>query len=430
MTPADFTLRDGIEIAATIGFGIARRALWSGERCTWFDAIPTLPTQNPATSTMAGPDVYGGTAGIGLFLAQAAARTGDPLLRRTARAALRQSAVRAQDHVGVAPHGFYGGAAGVGAALVLGGTELQDAEAIAAGRALLLDLPTDPAIADVSDVIGGVAGTVMALAVAASALGRDAALLGRANEFAERLIARGERDARGTMSWHTMDDKRANLTGFGHGTAGIGHALLLLHVLRAEPGLREAAAAAFAYEAASFDPREGNWPDYRVFPGQPSGPPGFMVAWCHGAPGIVRSRLFAEAQGGFAEAQGVFAEAHGGFDSAVGIAAGLGTTARYAEKWFRAPNVDYTACHGMFGLADTLLDGVRSGRTAYAATLSAIVTYATEHFHRGERAWPSGLISHEEIDGLMLGNAGIGHVYLRLADPSLGSVLAPAPLHS
>ncbi|MFZ0426157.1 MAG: lanthionine synthetase LanC family protein [Xanthobacteraceae bacterium] len=419
MTPADFTLRDGTEIAATIGFGIARRALWSGERCTWFDAIPTLPTQNPATSAMAGPDVYGGTSGIGWFLAQAAARTGDQLLRRTACAALRQSAARAQDHVGVAPHGFYGGAAGVGAALVLGGSELQDDEAIAAGRALLLDLPTDPAIADVSDVIGGLAGTVMALAVAASALDRDAALLARAGEFAERLIARGERDPRGTISWHTMDDQRANLTGFGHGAAGIAHALLLLNALTAEPALRDAAAAAFAYEAASFDPAEGNWPDYRTFPEQPPGPPQFMVAWCHGAPGIVRSRLFAEGQGSFAEV-----------DTAAEIGAGLGITARYAEMWLRAPNMDCTACHGMFGLADTLLDGVRSGRTGYAATLSSVVSYATEHFHRGERPWPSGLVTREEIDGLMLGNAGIGHVYLRLGDPSLGSLLAPAPLHS
>ena len=28
----------------------------------------------------------------------------------------------------------------------------------------------------------------------------------------------------------------------------------------------------------------------------------------------------------------------------------------------------------------------------------------------------------------MLGNAGIGHVYLRLADPRLPSLLAPSPL--
>jgi lantibiotic modifying enzyme len=92
------------------------------------------------------------------------------------------------------------------------------------------------------------------------------------------------------------------------------------------------------------------------------------------------------------------------------------------------PNADFTACHGVFGLLDTLLDGVRSGRDAHAATLNAVVAYATEQFHRGERPWPSGLMTHEEISGLMLGNAGIGHVYLRLGDPSLGSLLAPSPL--
>ena len=78
-------------------------------------------------------------------------------------------------------------------------------------------------------------------------------------------------------------------------------------------------------------------------------------------------------------------------------------------------------------LLDTLIDAVRSGRGAHAAVLAAVVGYATERFHRGENAWPSGLITHEEVSGLMLGNAGIGHLYLRLADPSLNSLLAPAP---
>ena len=55
------------------------------------------------------------------------------------------------------------------------------------------------------------------------------------------------------------------------------------------------------------------------------------------------------------------------------------------------------------------------------------MTLATERFHRGEKPWPSGLASQEEISGLMLGNAGIGHIYLRLADPSLPSLLAPVP---
>ena len=108
---------------------------------------------------------------------------------------------------------------------------------------------------------------------------------------------------------------------------------------------------ALAYEATTFDSAQANWPDYRLLPGQPPGPVGYAVAWCHGAPGIVRSRLFAEACGGF--------------EVAAEIEAGLGTTARYAEQWCRAPNAGlHRGCHGIFGLADTLLDGVRSGRRA------------------------------------------------------------------
>jgi lantibiotic modifying enzyme len=412
MTPV-IPPQEAIEVAATLGFGIARRALWCGDRATWFDAIPTMPAQNPATSTTSGCDLYGGTSGIGLFLAQAATRSGDGLLRRTARGALRQAAARAGAYAAAAPHGFYGGGAGVGCALVLAGSELGDAEAIDAGRALLLGVPADASVPDVTDIIGGIAGTMVSLALAADLLGGDAVLLARAGEFAERLLARGQRDARGTLSWHTLGDTRANLTGFAHGAAGIAHALLLLDALKPEPALRDAAAGAFAYEAATFDAAQANWPDYRLLPGQPPGPVGCAVAWCHGAPGIVRSRLFAEACGGF--------------EVAAEIEAGLGSTARYAGQWYRAPNADFTACHGMFGLADTLLDGVRSGRGAYAPLLAEIVAYATERFHRGERPWPSGLLSHEEINGLMLGNAGIGHVYLRLADPALRPLLAPVP---
>ena len=245
---------------------------------------------------------------------------------------------------------------------------------------------------------------------------RDGALLARAGEFAERLLARGERDARGTLSWHTLGDKRANLTGFAHGTAGIAHALLLLDALKPDPKLREAAAGAFAYEATTFDSTQANWPDYRLLPGQPPGPVGYPVAWCHGASGIVGSRLFAE---GLRRVRGR------GRDR--GRSRHHGALRRAMVP--RRPTRTSPLCHGIFGLIDMLLDGVRSGRDAHAAVLGQIVAYATERFHRGERAWPSGLLTHEEISGLMLGNAGIGHVYLRLGDPTLGSLLAPVPQH-
>jgi lantibiotic modifying enzyme len=408
---APIAASDAIDVAAVIGFGIARRALWSNDRCTWFEAVPTLPGQNPATSMMASADVYGGTAGIGWFLAQAAKLTGEPLLRRTALAALRQAAARAGEHAGVMPHGFYGGAAGIGAALMAAGRDLGSDEMMSAGRNLLLAIPLDATTNDVTDIIGGIAGTLTALVVGADAAGQDAALLAQACGCAERLIMRGERDAQGTISWRTLSDTRANLTGFAHGAAGIAYALLLLDARVPAPVLRATAAAAFAYEATTYDPAQGNWPDFRVLPGQPAGPLSCAVAWCHGATGIVRSRLFAEA--------------HGGFDVRREIDAGLATTARYAQQWFRVPNTDLTACHGIFGLVDTLLDGVRSGRDAHANVLQQIVNHSVEQCHRAERPWSSGLASREEISGLMLGNAGIGHIFLRLADAKLPPLLAP-----
>ena len=116
-----------LEVASAIGFGIARRAVRGGERCRWLDAIPVQPGQNPAVSVMCGVDVYGGTAGIAWFLAQLAMRCPDPLLTETARAALRQTAAGAAALAAKQPHGFYGGAAGAAAVLVLAGSELGDA---------------------------------------------------------------------------------------------------------------------------------------------------------------------------------------------------------------------------------------------------------------------------------------------------------------
>jgi lantibiotic biosynthesis protein len=407
----EITADAALDVAERIGYGIARRALWAGERCTWLDAIPVMPGMNPATSTTSGAEPYGGTSGIGLFLAQLAARVDEPLLKKTALGALRHASTRADTHERASPVGFYGGAAGIGACLVLAGRELADGASVDAGRALLMRVALEVEHPDATDVIGGTAGTVLALAVAARALGDDAALLARAREAAEKLLARGMRDARGTLSWSTMQDKRANLTGFAHGAAGIAHALLALHALAPDPVLHEAVVAAFAYERGTFDPAYANWPDFRVMPGQPAVAPSFAVAWCHGAVGIVRSRLFAEAAGSFAVADE--------------IDAALRTTAAQAEMWHRDPNADFTLCHGVFGMVDALLDGVRSGRTAYGPLAGAIVAAATDRYHRAELPWPSGLMSREQVDGLMLGTAGIGHVYLRIADPSLEPILAP-----
>jgi lantibiotic modifying enzyme len=394
-----------LEVAAQIGFGIARKAFWSGDRCTWLETVPVMPGQNPEVGALCGSDVYGGTAGIGWFLAEAAVRTGDALLRRTAAAALRQAAAR----VGTAPaHGFYGGRAGSGAALILAGAALGDAEPVAAGRAILEALPLAAEAPDQTDLISGLAGTVLALVLAARALA-DGPLTERAQAVAANLVAMAAARPGGALSWPTMPGTRADLVGFAHGTAGIAHALIALDAVAPDPAWRSAAVAAFAYEDGAYDPARG-WPDYRLLPGAPADQIFYPVAWCHGAAGIAQGRLAAAARG---------------FDVAASLDASLRATAAEAAGQQATAGIDFTLCHGLLGLADALLDASRAGRDEGAAALSGIVGRAISEFHHGEQPWPSGLLTREELSGLMLGNAGIGWLFLRLADPSLRSVLAP-----
>jgi lantibiotic biosynthesis protein len=396
-----------LDVAAGIGFDIARRAIWHEDRCTWFDTTPTVPGTTPPTSVTAGSDVYAGTAGIGLFLAQLAARADDVTLRRTARGALRQALRSAAN----APSalGFYGGAAGTGAAAVLAGRELGDDEPVERGRELLRTAALAGADPDANDLIGGTAGVLLALVVAGTALG-DERLLERAREAAAVLLALARHGAAGEVSWSTMRDRIADLTGFGHGSAGNAHALLALHAVSPDPALHAAVAGALAYEATTFSAEYGNWPDFRYF-GEGPRVAGYTNAWCHGAVGIVRARLFQEAHG---------------FDVAAETDAALRTVATQAEYLRADPAADATLCHGLFGAVDALLDGVRSGRAEYAPLVARCVHDSVERHHVGVQPWPSGLLTHEPIDGLMLGHAGIGHVFLRLADPSLRPVLAPA----
>ena len=404
---ADASAALALDVAATLGFGIARRALWSGDRCTWFDGVPVGPEQSQSTSANVGSDVYGGTAGIGLFLAQLVARADDPTLRRTARAALRQALVAA-GAPNASPLGFYAGKAGTAAAVVLGGAALGDDELVERGRAMLRDVALTPDDPDFSDLIGGVAGTLLALVVAADAL-RDDELLARAHEAARILIGLAHRNADGSLSWSTMKDKLADLTGFAHGSAGNAHALLALHAIAPDPAYAETVNGALAYERSTFSAEFANWPDYRWFG---SGPkvPNYGALWCHGAVGIVRNRLLAERLG---------------FDVAADVEIALRTTAAQAERLLADPASDTTLCHGLFGAVDALLDGVRAGRVEHALLIARCANAAAERHHFGELPWPSGLISREPIDGLMMGHAGVGHIFLRLADPALPSLLAP-----
>src|SRR5262249_7695644 len=93
-----------LEAAVKIGWALCRSAFWDHERrvCNWIGR-PTAEMSEyggPVTPTSAalGPDLYAGSAGVALFLAQLHAATGDPEFQRTALAGIARS-IRQLDRV-------------------------------------------------------------------------------------------------------------------------------------------------------------------------------------------------------------------------------------------------------------------------------------------------------------------------------------------
>ncbi|WP_157665388.1 type 2 lanthipeptide synthetase LanM family protein [Cyanobium sp. NIES-981] len=129
----------------------------------------------------------------------------------------------------------------------------------------------------VFDLMGGVAGLVGPLLQ----LREDCA-----TELAIRAGRHLIRSQNAEGGWPPAHEGRS-LLGFSHGTSGISAALAVLHHHLNLAGALEATERALNLETLNFCPALGNWPDLRL----PESTSRFMVAWCHGAPGVVLSRL-------------------------------------------------------------------------------------------------------------------------------------------
>jgi type 2 lantibiotic biosynthesis protein LanM len=371
-----------LDIAARIAARLCRDALWSRGRCNWTgDFLDDDAVEHRAL----GPDLYDGTSGIALFLSRIAAATGEPIFRLTADAALRQ----ALEKLPLPGCGLYSGGMGIHYAAAEMGREIDQ-------DALIRQAAPDRSELD---VIGGSAG---AIAVLLSLYRRmpAARLLETAIAHGDLLLAEASKEEIG-WSWKTMESPR-NLTGFSHGAAGIGWALAELYAATHEHRFRAAALEAFHYERSCWNPEERNWPDFREARTE------YPVLWCHGAAGIGFSRLRAWQILGDEE---LLAEARAALETVRGNIGSL---------------QNYSLCHGEMGNADLLIHASQVlNEEAWLASAQAVAEEGFERFERRRVPWPCGLPGANETPGLMLGLAGIGHFYLRLADPTTPTVLLP-----
>jgi lantibiotic modifying enzyme len=396
-----------LDAAAAIGRRIVRDAVWDDGRCNWVGAVMDPKDAWQARYRALEPNLYDGTAGVGLFLAELGALTGDAEFRRAALGAMRQAAARAPSH---RRDGFHVGSLGIAwavatAAALLDADELHE-------RARMLPAVAAPPPSGCPDVLLGAAGSAIARLALAEMLD-DAALVEDAVATGEELLSRASITRHG---WSWADPRRRyrhHLCGLSHGAGGIGWALLELFLATGDDRFRDGAEGAFAYERSWLHEDSGTWPDLR-FGGErrgkaPSAPPLTAGSWCYGEAGIAVVRLRA-----------IDVLGPGRYEGELGLA--LEATRRQVVAALPYEIEDLTLCHGAAGAAEALLCGAAAlgGRCDEAAELGSV---ALERFAATGARWPCGALG-ETSPALFRGLSGIGWWLLRLHDPTIPSPLS------
>lgn len=397
-----------LETASRIGARLCRDALWDGGRCNWLgDALEFVGNTQVVAHRTFGPDLYSGTSGVALFLARLFALTNERLYRITAEGALRQAWSKLNDAGLASRIGFYSGLTGVAYVSITLGEIFGNETCHAKGLELLQDLSQEDADHQGFDVILGSAGAIPALLEMHRRYGKDR-LLDSAIRHGEHLLNAARKSDIG-WSWSTLKTPTGqNPTGFSHGTAGIGWALLELSRATGQRKFAVAAEQAFRYEQHWFSREHQNWPDFRGRSNPPRGTKeaaDYAVAWCHGAPGIGLSRLRAyELTGG------------GAFKSDAETA--IRTTGNALDESIQASRTDFSLCHGLAGNAELFIYASQVlGNSEHKSTADRVGELGIEWFEKNDVPWSCGVIGGGEAPNLMLGIAGIGYFYLRLFDP-------------
>jgi lantibiotic modifying enzyme len=256
-------------------------------------------------------------------------------------------------------------------------------------------LPNAIAQDQIFDVIGGAAGCIAALFSLYSVAPSYETLM-VARQCGEHLLT-SARPVGGGIGW-SIKNEETPLAGLAHGNAGIALNLLRLAAFSGDERFRQAAQDAMQYERSLFSPDYNNWPDLRSSLTRDDGQHSYMLAWCHGAPGIGLARL---ASLSFMSDSAIHAE----------IEAALRATLAHGF------GLNHSLCHGDMGNLDVLLTATQllPQAQAYEEHLQRFTPMLLDSIE--EQGWVTGIPQGVETPGLMVGIAGIGYGLLRLVAP-------------
>lgn len=385
-----------LEAARAIGARLESLALRSNGDATWI-GVQSRQGRNFRLTPL-GHDLYAGLPGVVVFLSYLAEVTGEERWRRLARAGW--STIWSQRETARSLVTSVGGFEGWGGTLwtLAHLSRLWDEPSLLEeARSIVELLPGLIEKDTVFDLLAGTAGCIPAL-LALHRVDPSDRILDVARRCGEHLLAHVLPMERGA-SWLPTDLRRfasGPLTGFGHGAAGYAWSLLELAAATGDGRFRRAALGAVEYERSHFQPELGTWRELRTIQATnvalQSGEDTYLIAWCHGAPGVGLSRLRALRHVDDPEMR-----------REVDVA--LDSTLR---KGF---DRSHCLCHGDLGNAELFLEaGGRWRAEANRAAARVLQGVA-------EGGWRSGIPRGVEVPGLMTGLAGMGYGLLRLAAP-------------
>ena len=405
---------------------VCRAAIVTGAQAAWTKSEAARASSKGMLRTrIAGGNLYDGSGGIAIHLADASQKFDDHEFPKLARAAVHYAIEKCNERP--LHCGFYAGDIGICYAAEHVGRLLhvQSFREFARSRVrqFLTSLWHDTTL----DVIGGVAGSIPALLqLARQDDFHHAGAL--AVQFGEHLLRQAHVVPEG-WCWVTMPTCTRPLAGLAHGNAGFGVALFALNAETGDAKYSYGGRQAFRYENALWDQDRLNWLDYRVgevskhlfddneaalrdmairgsLPAREA--PGSMLAWCHGAPGIglARAQVFKR-----------FREREDRDDVARAVAAVL-------PSLMREEGSNHSLCHGLLGNAEFVAAaGQVLDRPEVSQYAADAVAYAVEQAHENLSRWITGAPQVAEDHSLLLGHAGIAHGLLRCVDATVASVL-------
>jgi len=256
-------------------------------------------------------------------------------------------------------------------------------------------------------------------------------ILDKINIFIENILVNSSYNFDG-IHWDRSFHRVKSLCGFAHGTSGIGFVFLETGNLFKNPIYFCIAEQAFKYESNFYSKRNQNWMDLRINLFMEEIKPfydqayerknykyfyikKFMSAWCHGAPGISLVRL----------------RAHEFLNSNIykkEYKDTLENILRDTEINLRK-DTSFNLCHGILGNLDLVIESQNYKFSKNIETRLEKIAKSITNNPQFNNFYFSGLPDKSKYSqdySLFLGNAGIGHFYLRLIEPKLvESVLIP-----